>query len=143
MSCLHCRVLLVSNDPEVNGIVHDVIRRDRHFNLVAECHQGLEGTRLLSLRHPELVLLNSPLPDKSAETFIKKARTLLPSARIILVSGRSEMHGFAMAHRKGADGYISSRLLGRELPLVLARYHELLPEWGRRFSPWKEQYGMA
>lgn len=138
-----CRVLLVSDTPEVNQIVREALGRDHHFDLVAECHQGQEGTRMLPLHHPDLVLLNAPLPDKTAQVFIHKAKAICAAARIILISGRPEMTGYVMAQRKGADGHISRRLLQNELPLVLGRYHELAPQWGHRFSPWKEHYGMA
>lgn len=138
-----CRVLLVSDTPEVNHIVRETLGRYRQFDLVAECHQGQDGTRLIPVHHPDLVLLHSPLPDKTPQVFIHKAKALSATLRIILISGRSEMNGYVLAQRKGADGYISRRLLQSELPLVLGRYHELAPQWGQRFSPWKEHYGMA
>jgi DNA-binding response OmpR family regulator len=98
---------------------------------------------MLPLHHPDLVLLHSPLPDKTAQVFIHKAKAICAAVRIIVISDRPEMTGYVMAQRKGADGYISCRLLRTELPLVLGRYHELAPQWGHRFSPWKEHYGMA
>lgn len=138
-----CRILLVSDAPALNAIVREVVDRVLHCELVAECHLGQEGTRLLTQHRPNLILLHAPLPDKPAQVFIHKTKAICADARIILITDRPEMSGFVMAQRKGADGYISCRLLHLELPLVLGRYHELAPQWGHRFSPWKEHYGMA
>lgn len=137
------RILLVSNNSSVTDVVRATVEDLPNFELVGECLFGREGTHLLPLLSPQLVLLNSPLPDKAATTFIHKAKAVIPTLRVILIANRPEMIGYATARRKAADGFISFRLLKFELPLVLKRFHELVPTWGHRFSPWKEEYGMA
>lgn len=146
MSVVHqpaCRVLLVCGVPDIREVAHSAVAANAGFELVAECSLGREGAELVGRLHPDLILLYAPLPDKSPQDFIEEVRALGDSSRIILISTRPEMIGYGMARRDGADGYISGRLLDRELPLVLAHYHDLSPQWGQRFSPWKEGYGLA
>lgn len=92
---------------------------------------------------PALAFVVAPLPDRIVSHVIQEVRQLSPSSRIIIVADWTELAGFARAQQKGADGFISARLLSAELPLLLARYPEFSRNWGRQFSPWKAGYGMA
>lgn len=119
------------------------LTQSHSFKSIEICSSGISFLKLLPERLPEVVFLVAPLPDRVASHVIREAKQISPATRIIIVADWTELAGFARAQQKGADGFISARLLSAELPLVLARYPEFAANWGRQFSPWKAGYGMA
>lgn len=135
--------MIVSSRPHKATKIGTCLTQSHLFQTVDICGGGASFLKLLPERLPELVFLVAPLPDRVASHVIREAKQLNPTSRIIIVADWTELAGFARAQQKGADGFISARLLSAELPLVLARYPEFAANWGRQFSPWKAGYGMA
>lgn len=135
--------LIVSSRPTKAGKIAACLASCRLFQTVAHCESGVAFLKHLVINSPDLVFIVAPLPDRVISHVIREAKQQCPTTRIIIVADWTELAGFARAQHKGADGFISSRLLSAELPLVMDRYPELVKNWGRQFSPWKAGYGMA
>lgn len=135
--------LIVSSRPTKAAKIALCVTQSRIFQSVQICDNGVELLRMLPGSMVDLAFVVAPLPDRTVSHVIREARQLSPTTRIIIIADWTEFAGFARAHQKGADGFISVRLLSAELPLVLERYPELAKNWGRQFSPWKAGYGMA
>lgn len=136
-------VVVVSSRPTKAAKITASLAHCKTFLSIQNCGSGVAFLKILSGTAPELVFIVAPLPDRIVSHVIREARQLSPSSRIIIVADWTEFAGFARAQQKGADGFISTRLLSAELPLVLERYPDLAKTWGRQFSPWKAGYGMA
>jgi len=113
------------------------------FSTLDICRNGVAGLQAIASQLPDLMLIVAPLPDRQLSHVIKEAKRKHGKMRMIVIADWAEFAGFSRAKHKGADGFISARLLSKELPSVLAQYPHLLAEWGTRFSPWKTGYGMA
>lgn len=137
------RVLIIGTGMPLAGAIAACLGPFDEFSVLAICPNGVTGLKAIAAELPDLVFITAPLPDRMLGHVIKEAKKKHPRMRLILVADWAEYAGFARANQKGADGFISARLLGRELPLVLAQYPGLAATWGTRFSPWKAGYGMA
>lgn len=136
-------VLIVSSRSHKAAKIAANLAQCKLFFSVQICGNGVEFLKTLPGTAPELVFIVAPLPDRIVSHVIREAKQLSPSTRIIIVADWTELAGFARAQQKGADGFISARLLSVELPFVLERYPEFSQNWGKQFSPWKARYGMA
>jgi len=137
------KVLIISMGMALSENIIECLGQFEAFAVLDICRNGVTGLKAIASQLPELVFVVAPLPDRMLGHVIKEAKRKHPGMRMILVANWTEFAGFARANQKGADGFISARLLSRELPLVLAQYPHLAATWGRRFSPWKAGYGMA
>lgn len=135
--------LVVSSRPTKAGKIVASLASSRLFQAVEHCESGVAFLKYLSANSPDLVFIVAPLPDRVISHVIREAKQQCPTTRIIIVAEWTELAGFARAQQQGADGFISTRLLSAELPLVMDQYHELVKNWGRQFSPWKAGYGLA
>jgi DNA-binding NarL/FixJ family response regulator len=104
---------------------------------------AVTGLQAIAAERPDLVLVVAPLPDRMLRHVLAEARKRHAGIRIVVVANWTEFAGHARASQKRADGFISTRLLHRELPLVLAQFPLLAEHWGARFSPWKVSHGLA
>lgn len=137
------KAVVVSSRPTKAAKITASLTHCKTFLSVQNFGSGMEFLRMLPGTAPTLAFVVAPLPDRIVSHVIQEVRQLSPSTRIIIVADWTELAGFARAQQKGADGFISARLLSAELPLLLARYPEFSRNWGRQFSPWKAGYGMA
>jgi DNA-binding NarL/FixJ family response regulator len=137
------RTLIISSDTAMRQSIHGCLQTFKDFSLLADCCNGMTGLKAIANLQPDLVFVVAPLPDRVLGHLIKDAKRKHPAIRIVVVANWTEFAGFARANHKGADGFVSERLLSRELPLILAQYPQLAATWGTRFSPWKTGYGMA
>jgi len=140
---LPLKVLIISAGISIGENISECLRERATFSVLATCRNAVTGLQAIATQLPDLVFIVAPLPDRMVSHVIKEARKKHPRGRVILVADWPEFAGFARARQKCADGFISARLLSRELPLILAQYPQLAADWGTRFSPWKAGYGMA
>jgi DNA-binding NarL/FixJ family response regulator len=137
------KVLIISTSMALAENILECLGQFEAFTVLEICRNGVTGLKAIASQLPELVFIVAPLPDRMLGHVIKEAKKKHPGMRMVLVADWTEFAGFARANQKGADGFISARLLSRELPLVLAQYPQLAATWGKCFSPWKAGYGMA
>src|SRR5262245_36721761 len=65
-----------------------------------------EGERIASSESPDVVVLDSLLPDGEAPTGIGRITTACPTARIVVVSANSDYRSVVRALEAGAAGYL-------------------------------------
>jgi DNA-binding NarL/FixJ family response regulator len=137
------RTVIISSDRAMSENIRGCLQTFENFSLLADCGNGMTGAKAIASLLPDLVFVVAPLPDRVLGHLIKDTKRKYPAIRIVVVANWTEFAGFARANHKGADGFVSTRLLIQELPLILAQYPQLAETWGARFSPWKTGYGMA
>jgi DNA-binding NarL/FixJ family response regulator len=137
------RVALVHHHPRYLAQMREVVTAAPDFELAGTETSGLAGVRMIAELRPELIFVSLHLPDKRTRTFIARVKSIDPAIRVIVVSPLTDRVGPRIAAGKGADGYICKARLTLEMRNLLARYHEFAAAWGTRFSPWKDNFGMA
>ena len=137
------KALIISAGATVAEDIQACLAEFPAFAAPTVCSSGVSGLQVIAAERPDLVLVVAPPPDRMLSHVIKEARKRHAGVRVVVVANWTEFAGAARASHKRADGFISTRLLHRELPLVLAQFPVLAAHWGDRFSPWKGGYGMA
>jgi CheY-like chemotaxis protein len=79
------QVLLIDDDSGVRKVLSRMLRRAGHQ--VIEASNGLEGIARLRASPVDLVLTDIMMPAMNGIEFIKAARQLCPSLRVIAMSG--------------------------------------------------------
>jgi two-component system chemotaxis response regulator CheY len=83
--CRTMRILLVDDDRAVRKTVRNMLERAGHG--VVEAENGLEGIERLKSDRIELILTDLVMPVMDGLNFIKTAHCLIPSVKIIAMSG--------------------------------------------------------
>lgn len=101
------RVLVIDDDPDIVGLLVDLLERDGRFDVKAG-HSGFEAGLLARDFLPDIMLLDFKLPDIDGNVVCKTVRATpqLNHIKIIMISGvvdRDEINRLLAA---GADAFI-------------------------------------
>ena len=107
------RVLVVDDDAELLGLVHEVLTE--HGFDVVQCSDGVRALELIDARPPvDLVVLDLGLPGMSGLDVLRRLRktTNLP---VIVLTGRGGEADRVVGLEMGADDYVVKPFSPREL----------------------------
>src|SRR5215470_20174541 len=79
------RILVVDDNPDLVNILTTSLREEGYGVLGALTSD--EGLRLAILSRPELVLLDIMLPGMNGVELLKRIRSIIPTSRVIMVTG--------------------------------------------------------
>ena len=82
------KILVVDDNPQIVDIVGTYLRQEGYGVLGALTSD--EGLKLAILSRPELVLLDIGLPGTNGIELLKRIRSLSPTTRVIMVTGKSD-----------------------------------------------------
>lgn len=118
------RILVVDDDPEITGVLVDVLGRDARFD-VRRVGTGYEAGMLTESFRPHLILLDYMLPDVNGTVVCRRvrARPELGPVKIVFVSGAVDRDEVRSLFDAGADEFIKKPfsvhdLLGRVCGLL-------------------------
>lgn len=115
------RVIIVDDHKLMRRIMHEVLRRDEHIEVVGSAADGLEALRLIQNAASDVVLLDLALPEMDGVEVLKKLREQAIKTPVIIVSVHSQTHAVNRALQEGAQGYVTKTSMTRELvPAVWA-----------------------
>ena len=137
------KVLIISMGMASAESIRECLGRFEAFAVLDICRNGVTGLKAISSQLPELVFIVAPLPDRMLGHVIKEAKRKHPGMRMIIVAGWTEFAGFARANQKGADGFISARLLSREYPYGEHDEEHVEPRFLRRLAMLYQSLGVA
>jgi CheY-like chemotaxis protein len=83
-------ILVIDDDLYMREILRDLLSLDKYSVISAE--NGVEGLQKFRELKPALVLTDLIMPEKDGLTFIQEVKEEDPDARIIAVSGSSDMN---------------------------------------------------
>ena len=83
-----------------------LIRFESDMTVVAEAGTAREAVQIVAERHPDLVVVDISLPDKSGIELIKDLRALDCNMKMLVVSMHDEEVYTERALRAGARGYV-------------------------------------
>jgi DNA-binding response OmpR family regulator len=85
-------VLIVEDDPTVQGFLRTLMEMDGYDTLTAE--DGLVGLLKAEFRRPSLILLDVMMPNVDGERVLEEIRLLenLRDVPVVIVTGRADAH---------------------------------------------------
>lgn len=113
------RVLVVDDDPDVRGVVAELVKRSGHS--VTQVADVAEALAALEASPFELVLTDVVLPVRSGLDLLREVRGRHPDTAVLLMSGMAEVETVVEAMRHGASDYVQKPVKQIELLLALDR----------------------
>jgi DNA-binding NarL/FixJ family response regulator len=151
---LPLRVLLVDDHAAVRDRVKTTLSADTRLLVVGEAATGAEGLTLAVELAPDVVLLESRLPDQRGDDVCRQLKAS-KSAPVVLILTSSGGGRSVLAYRAaGADGYllkdfvqldlahtvVQTVLMGYSLwPTTPIRREQISPAELARLSPWERR----
>ncbi|MCB1100086.1 MAG: response regulator transcription factor [Verrucomicrobiae bacterium] len=100
------QILLVDDHPVMRFGLAQLIRFENDMAVVAEAGTAREAVQIVVDQHPDLVVVDISLPDKSGIELIKDLRALNSDVKMLVVSMHDEEVYTERALRAGARGYV-------------------------------------
>lgn len=125
------RVLVADDHALVREGIRHVLDAEPGFEVVAEAANGREAVELALIHRPDVVVLDITMPEESGLSAAARLRTLVPSARVLLLSMHDQAEYVREGIRLGTHGYILKDSAGSELRAALRTVHG----GGTFFSP--------
>ena len=127
------RVLVVDDDPDIRGLLRELL--DRRGFSVTEARDGQEALRTFFAERPDLVVLDVAMPGLDGWKTLERIRELSDVPVVMLTAKGTELEK-TRGLRSGADDYVTKPFGRQEL---LARVDALLRRTGSR-APQPERY---
>jgi DNA-binding NarL/FixJ family response regulator len=123
------RVLLADPHALFRRGVRLVLDDERDIEVVGECADGLEAVDRIVELVPDLVLIDVTMPGVSGIEATRRARSLVPSVKVAILTVSESDDDLFAAVRAGATGYLLKEVSIEELPdavRAVARGHSLI-----------------
>jgi DNA-binding response OmpR family regulator len=117
---MKCRVLVVDDDPDIRGLLAELLRRAGHE--VVEAENGRVGLRVFHASSPDLVVLDVSMPELDGWQTLERIRDLSDVPVIMLTARGAELER-VRGLQAGADDYMVKPFGRQEL---VARVQALL-----------------
>jgi DNA-binding NarL/FixJ family response regulator len=113
------RVLIVDDQEDFRGAVHDLLRQTPGFEPVGDVSSGADAVAAVEEVRPELVLLDVRMPGMDGIETARRIAARDPGVVIVLVSADEPEDLPEGASSCGASAYVRKRELGRRRLLSL------------------------
>jgi two-component system NarL family response regulator len=110
------RVLLADPHALFRRGVRLVLDDEPDIEVIGECDDGLDAVDLIVELAPDLVLMDVRLPGVSGIEATRRARSLVPSVKVAILTVSEEDDDLFAAVRAGATGYILKEVSIEDLP---------------------------
>ncbi|HZQ64399.1 MAG TPA: response regulator [Gaiellaceae bacterium] len=121
------RVLICDDSPEARSLLRTMLANDREIEVVGEASNGSEAIALALDLSPDVVLMDVFMPEVDGTEATERLKELLPSTRIVALTGADEVEVVEAMLAAGASAYcmkgaplweLERAILGAEEPLV-------------------------
>lgn len=115
------RVVVADDSPTALQSVCDYLEFAGGFEIVGTASDGINAVQLVSLREPDLVLLDLSMPRVNGLEAAEQIHRCSPAIRVIIFS---ELEGLSLGDeclRHGADSFLSKNQLPESLLLEIRR----------------------
>ncbi|HEC98319.1 MAG TPA: response regulator transcription factor [Nitrospirae bacterium] len=76
------------------------------YSVIGEAENGVDAIKVIKEKSPHVIILDMNLPLMHGSDVIKELRPLVPSSKIIILTGIMDVNRIAEAIRRGASGVI-------------------------------------
>jgi DNA-binding NarL/FixJ family response regulator len=111
------RVLLADDHPQVRWALRTAIKAQANLSLVGEISEASQLLSQAEALQPDLIFLEWDMSGDPAGSVLPALRGLAHPLRLIVLSGRPELRGVALA--AGADTFVSKADPPEQLLIVL------------------------
>jgi DNA-binding NarL/FixJ family response regulator len=110
------RVMLADGDGLALQLVDNVLRTAPDLVLVSTAVDARQATRLARHHRPDVLLIESALPDTGGLEVVRDLAGQLPETRVVMLCAHGDDHEALRALRAGANGYLTKDLDPAALP---------------------------
>ncbi|MEJ8543706.1 response regulator transcription factor [Brevibacillus borstelensis] len=110
------RILIVEDQPIIREGLRILLSAEPELEVVATAVNGQEAVRLAADWHPDIVLMDIHLPVMDGISATRELKQLIPSVKIMVLTGLQEEHLVIEALILGASGYLMKDV---ETPLLI------------------------
>lgn len=108
-------VVLVDDHQVVRQGTREMLCKHPQIDVVGELSSGEELVPYLTLKQPDIVLLDINLPGENGLQLLEKIRPIFPDLKIVLFSAFSDIAYLNKAQHLKANGYLSKTVDQQEL----------------------------
>lgn len=98
--------ILLVDDNDITREVLRVVLRGEGYNVVGEATDGGSGLELALKLRPNIILLDVVMPKISGLEILPKMKSLVPDARILMVTANKDQETVSEAVKAGIHGFI-------------------------------------
>ena len=112
-------ILVVSSDPDINGIMADTIAGLGH-----RCYTALDCGRAMAVvaeYRIDLIVSDISLPDADGITLMQRARDIIPDTAFVILTGYQEEYSYERILGAGADDFIKKPFTADQFRAKLRR----------------------
>ena len=100
------QVVLVDDHPLVREGTRAALERSGHVEVIDTAADGAEALRILSQRHPDVLLLDLHLPDMSGLEVARRVRAEAPEVAVVVITGYEDASYLRALLQIGVRGYL-------------------------------------
>jgi DNA-binding NarL/FixJ family response regulator len=113
------QILIVDDHPMMRQGLAQLVNHEPDLAVACEADNAAQALNSVVERHPDLVLLDISLPDRSGLELIKDIQAINPQLPVLAVSMHDEALYAERVLRAGARGYIMKQEGGKQLMLAI------------------------
>lgn len=113
------RVVVVDDHQIVAETVMRLVNSIEGFSAAAWASTAAEGIAAVVAHHPDVVVLDSMLPDEDGANLARRIRTVAPRTKLIMLTGASAPRALIEAMDAGCVGFVEKTKAATELVRVL------------------------
>lgn len=99
------RVILVDDEPIQRSVTAHMVE-SQGGTVVGEAADGDEGVVLYDDLRPDLVFMDVQMPRMDGREAVRMIRTLVPEARVVIMTSLDRQEALSFSYRGGRPGYI-------------------------------------
>ena len=117
------KVLLVDDHAVVRSGLSKFLMVNKDLELVGEASDGSEAVKMVSLRKPDVVLMDLMMPGVDGITATREIHEKFPKVKVIALTSFSEQNMVQGALQAGASGYLQKNVTAAELGNAIRSAH--------------------
>jgi DNA-binding NarL/FixJ family response regulator len=122
-SHMHVRVAVVDDHPLFREAVVAVVDASPEFEVIAQGECGNDAVRIARQQHPDIMLLDVNMPEKSGIDAAREITVIRPSVKTVMLTSCDDSEYGPAAHAAGARKSIVKGLSAAELVATLRAVH--------------------
>ena len=111
------KILAVDDDEKIRGLLHVMLRRNRHHVITAS--SGQPGIDLFRRERPHVTILDFEMPDMDGLAVLREIRAIDPQAPVIMLTGAGTDERKRQARELGVTEFLAKGFSLHELGAAL------------------------